>query len=143
MEVIEIQTLIDITNTRVIRPSQGNQLQLDQQRNFITLMQCIELRSIVTYDDIPRASNDDIKSLGFGTNYKGKHRVWTFRIRPDRGGMFSDDLSNPIGLLESDLHQVPIIKNLHETINIDIPIFDCKDQKYKNTIIKILPNTLT
>lgn len=143
MEVIEIQTLIDITNTRVIRLSQGNQLQLDQQRNFITLMQCIELRSIVTYDDVPRTSLIDIKDRGFGSDYKGKHCVWTFSIRPDRGGMFGDDEGNSVGLLENDLHEVPIIKKLQETINIDVPIFDCKNQKSKNTVIKILPNTHT
>jgi hypothetical protein len=139
MEFIEIQTLIDITMTRVTRLSQGTQLQLDQQRNFITLTQCIELRSIVSYDLGPTSEKKDIKNLGFGTNYKGKNIVWTFRFSPDRSGIYTDETGNPLGNLVNDLHEVPIIKNLTESINIDKPIFDIKDERFKNTIIKALP----
>lgn len=139
MEFIEIQTLIDITMTRVTRLSQGTQLQLDQQRNFTTLAQCIELRSIVSYDLGPTCEKIDIKNLGFGTNYKGKNLIWTFRFRPDRSMVYVDDSGNPLGHLIDDLHEVPIIKNLTESINIDKPIFDIKDERFKNTIIKALP----
>jgi hypothetical protein len=139
MEFIEIQTLIDITMTRVTRLSQGTQLQLDQQRNFTTLAQCIELRSIVSYDLGPTSEKIDIKNLNFGTNYKGKNLIWTFRFRPDRSMVYVDDSGNPLGHLIDDLHEVPIIKNLTESINIDKPIFDIKDERFKNTIIKALP----
>ena len=74
MQTIEIKTLIDITNTRVIRPNQGTQQQIEQQKNFITLNQCIELRSIVSYEFPPSVETVDIKNVGFGTAYKGKHR---------------------------------------------------------------------
>jgi len=139
MEIIEIQTLIDISMTRVVRPNQGTQLQLDQQRNFITLTQCIELRSIVYYDLGPTCETVDIKNLNFGTAYKGKHRVWTFKFNPDRSLIYQDLEGNPIGFLINDLHEVPIIKNLTETINIDKPIFNIKDERFKNTTIKALP----
>jgi hypothetical protein len=139
MEFIEIQTLIDITMTRVTRSSQGTQLQLDQQRNFITLTQCIELRSIVSYDLGPACEKKDIKNLNFGTNYKGKNLIWTFRFRPDRSMVYIDDSGDPLGHLINDLHEVPIIKNLTESINIDKPIFDINDERFKNTIIKALP----
>lgn len=136
MEIIEIQTLIDITNTRVIRNNQGSQLELDQNKNFITLMQCVELRSIVSYDSPPSVEKIDIKSSGFGSQYKGKHSVWTFRISPDRAGAYEDDSGNKAGCLVNDLHEVPIIKKLSETINIEKAMFDLKDPQFKNTIIK-------
>jgi len=142
MQIIEIQTLVDITNTRVIRPNQGTQLQLDQQRNFITLMQCIEIRSIVSYDSRPAFDTVDIKDMGFGSAYKGKHTVWTFRITPDREGVYTDDRNDPVGELVNDLNQVPFTKNLLETINIDKAIFDLKDSQYKNTIIKALKGAI-
>jgi hypothetical protein len=142
MQIIEIQTLVDITNTRVIRPNQGTQLQLDQQRNFITLMQCIEIRSIVSYDSRPAFETLDIKDMGFGSAYKGKHTVWTFRITPDREGVYTDDRNDPVGELVNDLNQVPFTKNLLETINIDKAIFDLKDNQYKNTIIKALKGAI-
>jgi hypothetical protein len=142
MQIIEIQTLVDITNTRVIRPNQGTQLQLDQQRNFITLMQCIEIRSVVSYDTRPSFDTFDIKDMGFGSAYKGKHTVWTFRITPDREGVYTDDRNDPVGELVNDLNQVPFTKNLLETINIDKAIFDLKDSQYKNTIIKALKGAI-
>lgn len=142
MQIIEIQTLVDITNTKVTRLNQGTQQQLDQNRNFITMMQCIEIRSVVQYDTPPQTETVDIKSLGFGTAYKGKQTVWTFRITPDRVGVWEDGEGNPIGELIGDLHKVPVVKNLLETINIDKAIFDCKDSQYKNTIIKALQGAI-
>jgi len=140
--VIEICTLIDITRTGVSRPTQGTQIEIDQNRNFTTLSQCTELRSIVSYTDPPSAETVDVKGMGFGSNYKGKHRVWRFQFTPDRSGVYRDSDGNDIGLLLNDLHSVPVIKNLTETINIDVAIFNLKDGKTKNTIIKALPGTV-
>lgn len=142
MEIIEIQTLIDITQTKVNRLNQGTQLELDQNKNFITLSQCIELRSIVHYESGPSLEKVDIKSLGFGTQYKGKQNVWTFRFSPDRSGVYIDDKGDNLGFLINDLHEVPVIKNLTETINIDKAVFDLKDNQYKNTLIKAIQGTI-
>lgn len=142
MDIIEIQTLIDITNTRVIRLVQGTQLALDQNRNFITLLQCIELRSIISYNSPPTCEKIDIKSCGFGTVYKGKHMVWTFKFMPDRQDAYLDERGRHTNSLSTDLHQVPVIKNLLETLNIDIAVFDLESTEYKNTVIKMLPGIL-
>lgn len=135
METIEVKTLIDITNTNVVRPNQGTALEYDQYRNFTTLMQCIELRCIVTYDDLPTVEEVDVKGMGFGSDVKGKHKVWTFKFRPDRRAAFADDL-NPVGLLINDLHEVPVIKKLTESINIDKAVFFTYESQFKNTVIK-------
>jgi len=139
--VIEISTLIDITRTGINRPSQGSQLEIDQNRNFITLTQCVELRSIVGYQSPPTCETVDLKNLNFGLDYKGKQKVWVFRFMPDRTGVYRDDKGNDIGLLIEDLHAVPVIKNLTETINIDVAIFDLKDSNARNTLIKALSGT--
>lgn len=141
MQTIEIKTLIDVTNTKVIRPNQGTQQQLDQQKNFTTLKQCIELRSIISYEQSPMVENIDIKDLDFGKAYKGKHKVWTFRFSPDRDHSYMDEHGNTIGVLYEDVHGVPVLKNLTETVNIDMAIFDIKDPQFKNTIIKATPGT--
>lgn len=141
MQTIEIKTLIDVTNTKVIRPNQGTQQQLDQQKNFTTLKQCIELRSIISYEQSPIVENIDIKDLDFGKAYKGKHKVWTFRFSPDRDHSYMDEHGNTIGVLYEDVHGVPVLKNLTETVNIDMAIFDIKDPQFKNTIIKATPGT--
>lgn len=141
MQVIEIQTLIDITDSKVVRPNQGSPLQQGQYKNFVTLKQCVELRSNIFYDTSPSCETKDIKDLGFGSKYKGKHEVWTFRFSPERSGAY-DEGGNTIGCLLHDLHEIPIIKKLSETINIDRAVFDVNDSAFKNTIIKAIQGTI-
>jgi hypothetical protein len=136
MEYIEIKTLIDITKTNVRRFNQSFEFEFNQHKNFTTLLQCLEIKSIVNYDDPPTVEKIDIKDLGFGVNYKGKHNVWTFKFSPDREGVYKSE-EGEIALLFNDVHQVPVIKKLNETINMDIPIFDCLSQKFKNITIKV------
>lgn len=138
MEVIEIKTLVDITDTGVKRLSQGTQQEVDQYKNWTTLKQCVELRSVVSYDYAPSVDTVDLKNLNFGKNYKGSHKVWTWRFRPDREKVYIDDSDNLLGGLISDLDQVPIIQNLSETINIDKPVFNLLDPAFKNTIVKLI-----
>ena len=138
MDKIEIKTLIDITNTKVARPTQGNQLEQDQYRNFVTLLQCLELRSVIGYDHNPAVELVDIANLEFGSEYTGKQMVWTFYVIPDREGVYTDNKNNEIGLLIDDCHLVPVIKNLKETVNIDKAVFNTKDSRYKNILIKAL-----
>ena len=138
MEIIEIKTLVDITQTKVDRLTQGSQLEMDQNKNFNILRQCLEMRSIISYDDQPLVETVDIKNLGFGTAYKGHQRVWTFVFNPDRQNVYLDENGNQVGYLVDDVHEVPVIQNLQESINITRSMFDCKDSTYKNTIIKAL-----
>ena len=135
MQIIEIKTLIDITDTKITRSTQGSQLEHDQYKNFITLKQCVELRSVISYDHSPNFETIDIKDLEFGSKYKGKHTVWTWIFYPDRAGVYSNN-SNEIGSLIEDIDGVPIIKKLTETINIDKAIFELNSSSAKNTIIK-------
>jgi hypothetical protein len=135
MSTIEIKTLIDVTRTNVVRANQGSSLELDQQRNFTTLIQCAEMRSIVMFESNPQMEKVDIKGLGFGSAYKGKQHVWTFKFDPDRQDVYNDGSGNDLAFLINDLHLVPIIKNLTETVNIDKAVFDCKDNQYKNILI--------
>jgi len=141
MQTIEIKTLIDITNTNVSRPNQGTQLEMDQHRNFTTLKQCAELRSIISYDFSPELQVIDVKDLGFGSKYKGKHAVWTFRFSPDRSGAYAND-DNDIGCLLEDVHGVPVVEKLTETINIEKAIFELIDASSKNTVIKAIKGTI-
>ncbi len=141
MQVIEIQTLVDITDTKVNRPRQGLQKEHDQFRNFTTLKQCLELRANIMFDTDPTVEVRDVKDQGFGTKYKGKHQIWTFRFTPERAGAYSNDVEE-IGTLVDDIHGVPVVQNLTETINMDKAIFDLKDLANKNTIIKAIQGTI-
>ena len=135
MEIITIKSLIDITKPAVNRPGQGSPLEQNQYKNWVTLQQCIGLRSIISYDDAPTMETVELRGQGFGSKYKGKHNVWTFTFYPDRSNAYADDEGNSIALLLNDLHQVPVIEKLTETINISKAVFDIEDPDYKNIII--------
>jgi hypothetical protein len=135
MDIIEIKTLVDITNTEVRRINQGTQLELDQFRNWTTLLQCIGMRAIISYDRNPTVETIDINGLGFGSRYKGRHQVWTFQFRPERDDAFADN-GDPTILLYRDMDKIPVILNLTESINIDIAVFDLTDPERINSIIK-------
>lgn len=141
MLIIEIKTLIDITDSKINRSSRGSALEYNQHRNFVTLKQCVELRSNISYETDPVMELRDIKGMGFGNQYKGKHAVWTFRFSPDRPGVYGDDVSD-IGCLIDDIHGVPVIGNLTESINIGKAIFDLKDQIAKNTTVMAIQGTI-
>jgi hypothetical protein len=140
MEVIELKTLVDITNTNVRRPTQGTEQEHNQYKNWITLNQCIGMRSIITYDDNPKVEIIDINGLEFGTEYKGQHQTWSWRFYTDRSGVFANEYGN-LALLINDLDQVPIIVNLTETINTRRPVFELTDKKLINTKLKIISGT--
>jgi hypothetical protein len=135
MEIIEIKTLVDITNTNVRRVNQGTQLQFFQFRNWTTLLQCISLRSNIEYEHDPYFKELDITGMGFGKNYSGIHKIWTFSFTPAQSDTFFN-LNDQTFLLREDLVNVPIIINLTETINIKNALFDLDSADFCNTIVK-------
>lgn len=137
MQYIEIITLVDITRPPVSRPNQGTEQQQDQYKNWVTLLQCAGLRSNIEYDSDPQTVLTDIGDMKFGTKYKGKHRIWTFRFRSDRREAYMNDQGNIIGLLLEDMDQVPIIKNLTETINISKAVLDLNSRQARNTLVRV------
>ena len=93
------------------------------------------MRSIIEFNNNPSYEVVDVKNLGFGTEYKGKQKVWTFTFNTDRIGAYDDEDGNILGLLYQDLSNVPIIEKLTETINISKAVFDLETPQFKNTLI--------
>jgi hypothetical protein len=114
-------TLVDITETKVIRDVVSLELERNQQRNWETVIQSIGLRAqpqniALRTDEVP------LENYEFGELYKGTHRVWSFAFTTDYPGVF-DDGKDPIGLLESDFNEVPVVTYLSETARFLLPLF--------------------
>lgn len=137
MERIQIKTLIDVTPSGVTRFQIGKELEINQQKNWITLLQAIELRSLIEFEEPATCDTLDLRALGFGEKHRGTHAMWTFTFSTDRDSCYANEKS-PIGFLMDDLHEVPIITNLTETINMNRPVFDTMSRFYRNTVIKLL-----
>jgi hypothetical protein len=130
-----VHTLVDITETRVYRHQDTNPLAKSQQQNFLTLLQTIGLRVNPAYTQSPICEETSLKQHSFGSDYTGNHNLWTFEFTIEYEDGFTDEQGNEAGLLIRDLHFVPIITDLEETINIRLPVFDTTSTDYRNTLI--------
>jgi hypothetical protein len=103
-----ITTLIDITRTDAKKSELDNHKK-QQQANFDSLRQSIELRSIVSWHRDPVKQNGRLPDP-----LDGKAAYWIWEFETERDDLFLRD-NDPVALLKEDLHGVPIINGLDET----------------------------
>jgi hypothetical protein len=116
-------TLVDITATGVTRHRTEQELERNQQRNWETVLQCIGLRAQPQLIEGPICREYLIdETTNFGEMYYGLQKCWLFTF-----GVESDDVylvdEDPVGGLDKDFAQVPIICGLEETARFILPIF--------------------
>ena len=116
-------TLVDITATGVTRHRTEHELLRDQQRNWETVLQVIGLRAQPQLIQGPVCSDFVLDETSiFGECYQGIHRVWMFTFGVEHQEVFTENL-DPVGGLDKDFAQVPIICGLNETARFLLPIF--------------------
>lgn len=135
MQHFKIETLVDITQTNQFRHQPGELLSKNQQQNFAMMIQTIALRANPIFDTAPCAEIKDLKNMYFGSVYTGNHRVWVFNFSIEYDGAFADAQARPMGLLEQDLHFVPVIDELTETIKYALAVFNTDSTEYRNTVV--------
>ena len=115
-------SLVDITATGVIRGTDPDAVDRNQQRNWETVLQCIGLRTQPHNISVPIRTSVDLDLMEFGDFYTGTQTVWAWSWTVEVTGVY--DLSNrPLGGLIKDFEQVPIICGLEETARFMLPIF--------------------
>lgn len=124
----KIITLVDITRTGIHR-AEDDALKRNQQSNFNSLIQCIGLRSNIEWNSDPKKING---SLPLPFEGKAVHWIWEFDV--EREDVFLKD-NNSVGLLIDDLHGVPIIANLDNSVDIYPAAFQTKGDNI-NTVVK-------
>lgn len=106
----------------------------NQRRNFDSFMQSIGLRCQPMYiSDAIAHFRQDLSAYDFGTNYTTA-TIWSFNFGVEHKGIY-DLPSQPHGGLLNDLHNVPIIVGLLETVSIKPAIIDTATPERRNTII--------
>ena len=117
-------TLIDITETHARRGD--DKFRIHQQQNYQSVIQTIGIRAnpIIINSS---SSMQDVSAMSFG--YKGNHRLWKL--------CFEFDLTDAhsIEQLIEDMHMIPIIPELDETIKTNA--FYTKDHKI-NTVFSLV-----
>lgn len=128
-------TLIDITNTGVTKFQPSAVKQRNQQRNWESVLQILGLRT-QTFELSQEIYTDFVKSYEFGKLYKGKQKIWTFKFYIEHEHVYLAN-NNPVGVLEKDFEQTPIIVGLDETVKPPISLFYTSGPE-KNIYFKII-----
>lgn len=131
---IVVKTLLDITETKKHKHSSYDKSEINQQSNFMSFFNCLSMRFNPYYDNSPSVEEIDIKDLGFGSDYTGKQRVWTFEFSLETATSATDHAT-----LVADFDLIPLIPGLTESISKNNNMFRTADKKKKN-IIFILPD---
>lgn len=126
----QIITLVDVTRTNPAR-SETDSLKIAQQSNFNSLLQAIGLRSNVDWVRDPKMNTGRLPD-----NIEGKANHWIWEFDVEREDVFLKD-NDPVGLLKDDLHGVPIIDNLLNTVELNPSAFQTKGDAI-NTWLSII-----
>lgn len=110
----KLHTLVDVTPTNARRGQEA--LLQNQQANFNTIVNTIGLRTNASEYNVS-VEKQDIKKFNFGSNYTGKHNVWTVEFFVE-----AQDSTN-LKFMNEDFDLVPIITGLNETANLDKDMF--------------------
>jgi|TARA_B110000503_G_C6881108_1_gene302720 hypothetical protein len=122
----KLYTLVDVTETRA---SKGmDHLEVKQQANFNTMYNTIGLRTN-PIDFTVTSSLENLTNLKFGSNYKGKHLVWTVEF------VVEAEDSTSIDLMKQDFDIIPIIIDLTETVKLEKGLFITSSELTKSNII--------
>lgn len=115
-------SLVDITATGVIRSSDSNELERNQQRNWETVVQCIGLRTQPQHIEGPVELVVDLDFYHFGDFYTGQQKIWTWSWAVEQPGVYDINGDESAGIAQ-DFEQVPIVTGLTETAKFMLPIF--------------------
>ena len=107
-----------------------------QMQNYNTLIQTISLRGNPLNINVSMAGNQDMKDYNFGTNFGGAQNIWIISFVIEQIDVFGNK-NGPLGGLEEDCHQVPVIVNLLESASIIPAVFDTVNAKTKNLYFNI------
>ena len=130
MNRYQIVTLVDITNSNASR-SETDKLRLGQRANFNSLLQAIGLRANPTWEVDPV-----LKDGRLPNNLEGKANHWIWDFECERDLVFDNGVSS-VGLLIDDLHGVPIVNGLNNSVEIDPAAFVTKGPKINTWIAEI------
>ena len=130
---LSLYSLIDITATGIISNNKESLFERNQQRNWETILQLVNLR----YHAVTIAHPVDPKTVEmtkheFGEFYLNTHKCWKCKFS------FSVKDKDLADKLQYDFNQVPIIIGLSETASFPDPLIYTKG-KLKNTYFKVFP----
>ena len=146
MYEFRVHTLVDITENgnlkkefpfktkanEVIHDKHTLSIARNQNSNFNTMIQLLQIRGNITWETPPMRINDSIINMRFGSVYEGKQNTWHFTFFTEQNEVYGDE-NNQVQQLIEDFNTVPIINFCKETATFPTSTFITHDFKTINT----------
>ena len=141
-----VHTLIDITENGNLKQTfpfktQGGEVVHDkesliiarnQNSNFATVLQLLQMRGNVTWERPPMRINDTLGNSAFGSAYEGKHISWHFQFFTEQPEVYGNP-TEPSAQLIDDFDLVPILNFCKETATFPTATFITQNHTTINT----------
>lgn len=125
IEYFTCYTLVDITDSGIYDPNQGNLY--EQAQNLNALLQAISLGSQPVLTSVEKLMAADVTDFEFGSDFAGAHNIWILRFASERFGTIK------VANLIKDIDGLPVYTDLDETAVFDTDVFETNSSDQKNT----------
>ena len=127
----------DISSGDVIVDMLSLRIARNQESNFNTMIQMLQIRGNITWEDDPVRFTHDLSVTKFGKYYEGHNTSWHFTFFTEQTDVFNDG-DREAGQLTEDFNLVPILTECKNTAHFPIQTFMTKDlqQPTQNTPTK-------
>ena len=146
MYEFRVHTLVDITENgnlkkefpfktkanEVIHDKHTLAIARNQNSNFNTLIQLLQIRGNITWETPPSKLNDPIANMRFGSAYDGKQNSWHFTFFVEQSEIYGKP-NDPTAQLIEDFHLVPILNFCKETATFPTTTFITQNSEAINT----------
>ena len=143
-----LQTLVDISDNgplnrsfpftskcgQLIHDKESLQIAKNQQQNFNTLIQTLQIRANISWQNPPVCGEIITANTQYGSKYSGKHKSWGFVFQTEQSSVYQGN-HGPVDLLHQDLNYIPIVNFCKETTTFPKNIFITEDSEYRNVFV--------
>ena len=146
MYEFRVHTLVDVTENgnlrrefpfktktnEVIHDKHTLTIARNQNSNFNTMTQLLQIRGNITWEIPPIKLNEPIANMRFGSVYNGKQNSWHFTFFVEQSEVYGQP-QEPTAQLIEDFDLVPILSFCKETATFPSNTFITEDDRTINT----------
>ena len=146
MYEFRVHTLVDITNNgnlrkefpfktdanEVIHDKHTLAIARNQNSNFNTMSQLLQIRGNITWETPPMKLNEPVANMRFGSVYDGKQNSWHFTFFVEQSEVYGQQ-QEPTAQLIEDFDLVPILNFCKETATFPTATFITQNSETINT----------
>ena len=104
----------------------------NQNSNFATLLQLLQMRGNITWEAPPTKLNQSVANMRFGSNYEGKQNSWHFQFFTEQADVYGTN-PNPVEHITADFDLIPILSFCKETVTFPTNTFITTNDHTINT----------